>query len=217
MQKLGMINRGSSVGEFIFETVKRKDIKTIVEIGTYNGLGTTKCIYDGIIASGKKDYLVISLECNLSMHNQAKGNLTPPLRNFNLVYGTITDLDEILPQMQAERAARGQLPWLDEELHHLKNVPNVMHMMPEVIDFLILDGGEYSSAKDWDKLHERSRIIHLDDTRPDMLEDHFGHILKNSEVRKHVLTLPDQFKILEDNQELGSCGWCIIENTKCKT
>ena len=208
----GMINRGSSVGDYIFETVKRKDIKTIVEIGTWNGLGTTKCIYDGIIASGKKDYYVLSLECNLSFYNEARGNLVPLLNNFEIVHGTITTLEEILPQMDQEKHARNNLRWLDEEFVHLKNAPNVIDMIPDKIDLLILDGGEYSSSKDWEKLHERSHYIILDDTRPDMVEDHFGHILKNSEVRKYVLSQPEKFKIIEDNQSLGSCGWCICEN-----
>ena len=212
LESIGMINRGSAVGDYIFETVKREDIKTIVEIGTWNGLGTTKCIYDAILTSGKKNYYVLSLECNLAFHNTAKRNLSPLLRNFNLVYGTITTLDEILPQMNEEKHARNNLQWLDEELTHLKTTPTVVYMIPDKIDLLILDGGEYSSSKDWEKLHERAHYVILDDTRPDMVDDHFGHILKNSEVRKHVLTQPTKFKILEDNQELGSCGWCIYEN-----
>ncbi len=209
----GMINRGSISGEFIYNLTKRPDVKTIVEIGTWNGLGTTKCIYDGIIESNKKDYYVLSLECNLSFHNQAKLNLLP-LKNFELVYGTITKLEEILPKMTTdiERTAASKLPWISEEFLHLKNAPYVLDMIPQKIDFLILDGGEFSSYLEFEKLYKRSRFIYLDDTRDDMVEEHFGHILKNSMTRQFVINRPEQFKILEDNQKLGSCGWCICEN-----
>ncbi len=214
-EKKGMINRGSVSGEFIYNLVKDPTVKTIVEIGTWNGLGSTKCIYDGIVESNKKDYYVLSLECNLTFHNNAKMNLLP-LSNFHLIYGTITTLDEILPKLnsEVEKNAASKLPWISEEYLHLKNAPNVFHMIPEKIDFLILDGGEFSSYLDFQKLYKRSHFIYMDDTRDDMVEEHFGHILKNSMTRKFALDHPDSFKVLEDNQKLGSCGWFICEHLK---
>ena len=54
LEKLGQINRGSLLGEHIFNLAKDPKIKNIIEIGTWNGLGTTKCIYDAIISSNKQ-------------------------------------------------------------------------------------------------------------------------------------------------------------------
>lgn len=42
------------MGEQIFELAKLEDVKIIFEVGTWNGLGSTKCIYDAIISTNKK-------------------------------------------------------------------------------------------------------------------------------------------------------------------
>lgn len=204
----GQINRGSLLGEQIYKLAKLTDVKTIVEIGTWNGLGTTTCIYDGIIQGGKKDFLVISLECNLMRHKEAKQNLLP-LRNFNLVHGTIVKLEEILPLMVKEQNDLNKLPWLNEESAHLKTTPFVLDMIPEKIDLLVLDGGEFSSSFEFDKLHKRTHYIVLDDTADD-LEWIGNHILKNSIVRKHILSHPEEFKIIDDKPKDRN-GFLICE------
>lgn len=207
-EKQGQINRGSLLGEYIFKFSKDPNINTIVEIGTWNGLGTTKCIYDGIIEGRKKDFLVISLECNLARHLEAKQNLLP-LRNFNLIHGTIVTMEEVAPLMQKEIEEIRKLPWLDEESLHLKTTPLVLDQIPEKIDLLILDGGEFSSSLEFEKLYKRARYIILDDTAPD-LQWIGNHILKNSEVRKYVLAHPEEFKIIEDKPKERN-GFLICE------
>ena len=207
-EQTGQINRGSLLGEQIFELTKKPEVKTIVEIGTWNGLGTTKCIYDGILQSRKKDFLVFSLECNLARHNEAKHNLLP-LRNFNLIHGTIITMEEIMPQMNKEKEIIKKLNWLDEESLYLKTAPFVLDLIPRDIDLLILDGGEFSSSVEFEKLHKRSRYIILDDTADD-LESIDNHILKNSEVRKYILSKPLEFKIIDDKPKDRN-GFLICE------
>jgi hypothetical protein len=205
----GQINRGSKMGEQIFELAKLEDVKIIFEVGTWNGLGSTKCIYDAIISTNKKNYVVFSLECNLTMHNEAKINLLP-LHNFNLIYGTITTLEEIIPKMENDKEALSHAQWLYEEKIFLKNAPYVFDIVPEKIDLLILDGGEYSSSLEFDKLYKRSRFIVLDDTTP-FIPDSHGHILKNSQVREFILANPDQFRIIEDDLKDRN-GYLICEH-----
>jgi hypothetical protein len=207
-EKTGQINRGSLLGESIYKLTKDPSVKIIVEIGTWNGLGSTKCIYDGIIESGKKGFYVLSLECNLSRHIEAKQNLLP-LNNFNLVHGTIVKIEEISSRMSKEKEDILKLPWLGEESLHLNNCPYVLDQIPEKIDLLILDGGEYSSHLEFDKIHKRARFIVLDDTAPD-LQWIGNHILKNSEVRKYILSHPEEFKIIEDKPKDRN-GFLICE------
>lgn len=200
------------MGDLIYNISKDPAIKTIVEIGTWNGLGTTKCIHDAILESGKRDFLVLSLEADILRHNEAKSHYPIPLKNFNLIYGTIVKVEEILPKMNNEGNAIKHLPWLMEEANFFKTAPYVLDLIPEKIDFLILDGGEYSSSVEFEKLWERSHFIALDDTRPDMVEEMFGHILKNSMQRLFVLDHPEKFRVIEDNQNKGSGGWFVCEH-----
>jgi hypothetical protein len=208
--KLGQINRGSLLGEQIYKLTRLPEVKIIVEIGTWNGLGSTKCIYDGIIESGKRGFSVLSLECNLARHLEAKQNLLP-LNNFNLIHGTIVKFEEIAPLMEKEREEINKNSWLDEESLHLKNCPFVLDQIPEKIDLLILDGGEFSSSLEFDKLHQRAHFIVLDDTSDNVEWIPKGHILKNSEVRKYILKNPDKFKTIADNQKDRN-GFFICEH-----
>jgi len=143
------------------------------------------------------------------MHNEAKINLLP-LHNFNLIYGTITTLEEITPKMENDKEALYYNQWLYEEKIHLKNAPLVLDIIPGKIDLLVLDGGEYSSSLEFEKLYKRSRFIVLDDTAP-MRSDSHGHILKNSQVREFILANPDQFRIIEDDLKDRN-GYLICEH-----
>ena len=49
-------------------------------------------------------------------------------------------------------------------LEHLKNSKNVIEELPQIIDLLVLDGGEYTTYPEYKKLKDRSNIIALDDT-----------------------------------------------------
>jgi len=192
----GQINRGDPLGEKIFEIASRDDVKNIVDIGTWNGFGTTKCIYDAAVKSKKN---VWTLECNKNMYEQARRNYLP-LHNFNFVYGTITEYDDIKHKLVEEKDAIEHHKWLMDEFLMLKNTPYVYNQLPENIDLLVLDGGEYSSSVEFFKLYKRTKYIALDDTRDDLDWNGHHHILKNSEVRKFILNNPDKFKVLLDNQ-----------------
>ena len=52
---VGQVNRGSKLGEIIYNLCLQDDVRNIVEIGTWNGMGSTKCIYDAL--SEKKEVI----------------------------------------------------------------------------------------------------------------------------------------------------------------
>lgn len=184
---IGQINRGSLLGEHIFRLSKNPEIKVIVEIGTWNGLGSTKCIYDGIIQGLKKEHLVLSIECNFTRHKEAIMNLLP-LLNFNFIHGAIITEEEL----SKEKEKHGNNPWLLEDLNNLKTAPCIINQIPDKIDLLILDGGEFSSFLEFQKLWKKSRFIILDDTNKELSN-------KNWEVRNFILSDSKKFKVIEDN------------------
>jgi hypothetical protein len=178
---LGQINRGTKLGELIYKICSQTDVLNIVDIGTWNGMGTTKCIYDAIVDNNKKNYNVISLESNEEMHKQALYNL-PKLENFNLVLGRIIEIEELLNedslgQEYFKKIGRHHLEkWLKEDIINYSKIPNVINIMPEEIDVLILDGGEFSSFSEFKKLEHRSKYFILDDT----------NLMKNFEVSELI-------------------------------
>jgi hypothetical protein len=191
--EVGQINRGSELGDMIYHLVSKPEIKTIVDIGTWNGLGSTKCIMDSILENDKKDYNVISIESDSNFHNMACSNL-PKIENFNIVLGRIVDLDELekisdYPDyffMSSSRQVQSE--WLSEDVNNYNNIPNIIDMIPNKIDLLILDGGEFSTLSEFKKIGDRAEYIILDDTR----------IIKNHKVRE-IIKESNEYEILLDD------------------
>lgn len=77
--------------------------------------------------------------------------------------------------------------------------PNILYMLPDSIDFLLLDGGEFSTYREWQLLKNRSRFVALDDTQT----------MKCSLIRQEVLSASN-YKILVDSDERN--GFMFIEN-----
>lgn len=198
---IGQINRGTLFGEHIFEMSKRSDVQTIIEIGTWNGMGSTKCIYDAVMGTKKE---VWSLECNRLFYEEAKTNLNavflPP--NFRLILGSIVTVEELeqftgtLPGPEYER-------WLREDINWVSNCPNIFDQLPEKIDLYLIDGGEMSGWIEFNKLWKRCKYIMLDDTLA----------LKHIETRAFILSNPDKFKIIDDNV-FDRQGYLICEVLK---
>ena len=184
--KVGQINRGSILGEKIFNLSRQQDVQTIVEIGTWNGMGSTKCIYDAVLGSNKE---VWSLECNETRHNEAKLNLGIIPNNFNLVLGTIVTADELEPLMDGLERQDGLKTWLMEDLRWIRESQCLIDEIPEKIDLLIIDGGEFSGYMEFIKLWERCRYIIIDDTKAS----------KHEKTRDFILSKPETFKVIDDN------------------
>jgi hypothetical protein len=197
----GQVNRGSKLGEIIYNLCLQDDVKNIVEIGTWNGMGSTKCIYDAI-SDKKGDYLVYSLECNIEFHNIALINYTnlPKLNNFNMILGTIILPDENKDPMNNyddiffnQYSRETQKSWYIQDLENCKNVPNVLNIIPDSIDLLILDGGEFSSLSEYQKLKDRTTYFILDDV----------NTIKNNEVAILMRTDSNYQIIHESNDRNG--------------
>ena len=191
---IGQINRGSQLGEIIYNFSLLDEVKTIVEIGTWNGMGTTKCIYDAVINKKDKNYSVYSLESNLEFYNQAISNI-PKLENFNIILGRIVEIEQLVDIDQCDdkffvpisnkEIMRG---WFFDDLKNYSSVKNVIEQMPDKIDLLILDGGEFSSLAEFHTLKDRVTYFVLDDTL----------LIKNNEVA-NIMRNDDSYEILYDN------------------
>lgn len=195
---VGQVNRGSKLGEIIYNLCLQDDVRNIVEIGTWNGMGSTKCIYDAI-SEKKGEYLVYSLECNRDFYNICLKNYEnlPILNDFNIILGTIISPDENLDPMNnfddvffKEYSRHIQKSWYMQDLENCKNVPNVLNIIPDVIDLLILDGGEFSSLAEYQKLKDRTTYFILDDT----------NTIKNNEV-SNIIRNDTKYQVIHDSGE----------------
>lgn len=192
----GQIRRFTPQGDFLYEFVKKDDIKVIVDIGTWKGMGTTKCVLDGVVDGKKEDFKVISIECRKDYVEEAKENLGELPPNFDIIHGTLVDAEYLEKKLNKDNRV-----WLGEDLIGVRTAKNVAHLMPEEIDFLIIDGGEFSGTEEFNMLWERTKYFYLDN----------ASTVKNKYNRERMLT-DDTFKVIFDDGET-----VIAENLKQKT
>ena len=198
---IGQINLGSIEGNFIYDLTKREDVNTIVEIGTWNGLGSTMCVIKSIIDSNQNKNF-ISVELYPHMYSDAKSNIKDYLDYVTLLNGKIIEFEEVYwfdhNILDIKNDAHANL-YYNSDMEFLKNGVNVLDQIPEKIDLLILDGGEYTTYPEWIKLKDRTKIVVLDDTI----------VLKCSKIRKEILN-SNEYNTLFDNPHMRN-GFSIFE------
>ena len=195
----GQINLDDEAGLHIKNICEREDVNTIVEIGTWNGRGSTFCVYESIKNTEKR---LISLETWKEMYDLAF-DFYQDKKEVSIINGYISDklldFDSLDDSFFTDYDKNLKLSWYNEDLKNINNCKNVLDQIPEEIDFLILDGGEYSSQEEYSILKDRSKIIFLDDTRPPTI--------KNFMAREDLLKTR---KVIVDNLYTRN-GYCIFE------
>jgi hypothetical protein len=170
----GQVTLQSDAGRSIMNLLKEKcekDIKTIVEIGTWNGLGSTMCIIQGMYG---KDVRFWSLECNKEKHDAAVESLSEYMdEHINLLWGSIVDIgtltsESYLSNFPALLESNDLKEWFKVDLDNCMVCPKMLDELPKTIDFLLLDGGEYTTLYEFSVLFGRcTKYIALDDTKMD--------------------------------------------------
>lgn len=140
--------------------------KTFLEIGTWNGLGSTKAFVNSLSKRTDK-YVFYSLECN-----KDKVHLAQKLyRNFNNVHilneviwnETPNDFYQIFPQCKLDATYKR---WNEIDILNMQQCELFLTRvnLPEIFDVLLLDGGEFTTYYEFQLLKNKCKIIMLDDT-----------------------------------------------------
>lgn len=162
----GQINLDSSFGKLI--NMLARSSTSIVEIGTWNGQGSTRCVIDALI-SRTDDYEFYTVECNQERYHEAlnywASTLTAEqLSKIHFLFGSILERGEIPLVEEISNSPGFVLDWYNQDLSAISTSGYVFAELPLKIDMLILDGGEYTTYAEFLKLKDRSKIICLDDT-----------------------------------------------------
>lgn len=205
---IGQINRGSYLGEAIYNFSKSESIINIVEIGTWNGAGSTRCILEGIKDSKiKKNLLSIELYYDQwELANNNTKNYISEFSNFLLLNGSIVSYNDVFwfdHSIILNNPSDHDRLWYDKDLSLLKTSTDVSSYIPESIDLLILDGGEYTTYPEWLKLKNKTKICILDDI----------NTLKCNRIYNEILSDNKNYKILISNEKDRN-GYCIFERIK---
>ena len=187
----------SERGNSLKEIIEKYGCKNIVEIGTWKGLGSTICIINSLL----EDSNFISIESNKDFYNIAVNNLKEHSSKVSLLYGKIveeSDINDFVSTLNLDPTKKG---WLNEDLINISRCENILHKLPDNIDFLLLDGGEFSTYSEWNILKKRTKIVALDDIRE----------IKTNKIYNE-LKMDDEYILLTETSE-GN-GFAIFKKIK---
>lgn len=190
MEERGQICMGTPFGDKLYELCFCNPfVKTVVEIGTWRGLGSTECIIRGLSDSKKENVKFISLEADPRMHATATAAWSSNLPPWaELLCGRIVNPED-MDDSDLGSGHPDERLWFDQDLRAFRQCPNVLNRIPQQIDFLFLDGGEFSTYAEYTKLKDRCVFVGLDDTT----------CRKCRLIREEILSQPQCYEILMDN------------------
>lgn len=155
----GQISDGSEIGRWIALLSSLKETKTIVEIGAWNGRGSSRMILKGVNYKPTESTNVIGLEANSLLFKKAQRYLSR-FPNYQLLWGAVVNQSEL----DNYELNVDEKTWFQNDLKDLNSAPYIFSLLPNSIDLLILDGGEFSTYGEYVKLQSRVKgWIILDD------------------------------------------------------
>lgn len=193
----GQINRGSELGEIIYSYAKNIDYKNYLEIGTWNGQGSTKCFIDGLLTRSD-DYSFISIESSILFYQQAisyYSNTNILSNKIKILHGRIVNNEDLI-----ETNISGyKKQWLQEDLQNYSTCKNIWSDINRKYDVVLLDGGEFSTFNEFNKLKNLTKILILDDTKE----------IKNKEVVMYLKNKSHEWNVLIESNIRN--GYAIYE------
>ena len=154
--------------------------KTFLEIGTWNGLGSTRIFVNALntrIEIGKLrltsmlpdakeyfDYTFYSLECN-TVKSRTAAALYSKFKNVHMLNEVLfnklpSNFDEVFPEGRNDRRNKIDL----ENMAKCKLFLD-RDNLPDIFDVVLLDGGAYTTYFEFQMLKDRCKYLLLDDIR----------------------------------------------------
>ena len=159
----GQLNAQTEEGRLLFDFIKNNNFDTVLEIGTWNGLGSTKVIIDAL--SSNKSSKFYSIETDRIAFKNAKKNLKN--EKVNLLYGRILEVNELPDKQEIDFEFFGfdpkNIEWYIQDVRRYKRTKNIYDTLPSKFDFILFDGGEFSTFAEFNKLYFKTKYFALDD------------------------------------------------------
>lgn len=180
----GQVNRNTDFGDLLYRIARISNFTRWLEIGTWNGKGTTTCILDGFRDSDKKDAKLITYEANKYMCEIAKRNLQAHSKFDSVIFneGRIAN-DSPFPSVKNLSETTRNSDFFKRYYGSEKQLyENAKQIRPEFSpEVCILDGAEYTGQLDFESVpKDQLKIIFLDDVNCDKNKIIVEQLMKNS-------------------------------------
>jgi len=163
---IGQITTESELGKFLFYSTINPHIVNFLEIGTWNGLGSTKCFINGF-KKRKQPFKFYSLECNNEKSIYAK-KLYEGINNVFILNEVLlnekpNDIHDVFPVLLENEQYKC---WNDIDFNNMKDKKLFLENsdLPEKFDLVLLDGGEFTTWYEYNIIKDRCIILALNNT-----------------------------------------------------
>lgn len=186
----GQIRLYQRLGYWIQSYAKNTDFQRYLEIGSWNGRGSTVCFAAGLYDRNPTSFTFQSLEINASRVQESiecwKG-----FPFVKIVHG------RILPELPDIRSIHTSIvnDWQLDDEQHFFTAPFVDVGSPDVV---LLDGGEYLTYFEYKLLKQSAKVFLLDDT----------NVAKCSRIVVELLADPEWY-LVEKGDDRN--GWAVFQ------
>jgi hypothetical protein len=194
----GQIQLSQEMGQWISKYASDRRFTRYLEIGTWNGRGSTCCFYDGF--SRRTDTpLLQSYEVHPERVAEAS-RCWMDVPSIRVIHGRVLQ-DEPTPEEVDALFPDRVRTWHAEDLLNCKTCPYVAPEDPEVV---LLDGAEYLTQFEFDRVFREMpsvRVYLLDDTM----------VAKTQRIVAYLLAQPDWVRVAYSDTQRN--GWAVFERT----
>jgi hypothetical protein len=163
----GQVKPTDILSQYIKKYCTNIQNKNFLEIGTWNGLGSTKVFVDNLIERTDKDWKFYSLESNKDKSEDAKRyyiNIPNVFILNEVIWNELpSDFYEIFPEILLNSNYNY---WNKIDIENMILCKKFLDRndLPEYFDLILFDGGEFTTYHEFHFLKKYARTIILDDT-----------------------------------------------------
>ena len=182
----GQIQYDDPMGQVIATYAKDIRFSKYLEIGTWNGGGSTYCFMKGFEQRNTDiSFNFVSLEINEEMYSEAKEKYKN-IDYINLFLGRILTDNEV-PDINTilETFESVNIEWLRNDINNLEYSSYFdTSYNPEVV---LLDGSEYLTYFEFKKLYDTTKVFILDDINSEKCRKIVEELRKANWLEKHYV------------------------------
>ena len=192
----GQLSENTPEGKALFDFIKSNKIESILEIGTWNGMGSTMTIVKALEESSQNPNF-ISIETDKIAYKNAVKNHRYSNPKVNIRLGRIIEVDELPKLEEIDFESFGFVlenqEWYIQDLRRYKKTKNILNELPKNFDFILFDGGEFCTFSEFKKSWHKTKYFALDDTKT----------YKQFEVLKFINQNNNNFQLITELQNFS--------------
>ena len=193
---VGQVTPDSDLGVFLQKVASDTQYTRYLEIGTWNGLGSTRCFKMGFEL--RDDYTFISLETNEDKCELARARYLDSPR-IQILHATVLKPADVPAGPELEKIfGYYKNEWHSTDMENLAAAAYLFDTVPNEFDVVFLDGGEFTTYFEFKVVEPHCRLLICDDTSQ----------AKCKKVREELLANP-KWRCIVDRPDDRN-GWCAF-------